>query len=356
MTTTRGRGEQPKAARRALAGAALGAALVALRNRFRRHHGGPHADGRGRSADTPSQIPAAGWRDIAWRVKDEIAEDNLSVAAAGVAFYALLAIVPALGAMVSIYGLAADPHDVESQIVAIAGLMPQEALSIISDQLHRIVEGATTSLSFGALFGILLTLWSATKGVGAMMTALNEAYDETETRSFLRLNLVTMGFTVGGVLLVLVIIGLVVGLPAVIEALHLWGPMAWTASILRWPILALLLVLAMSVLYRYGPSRDEAKWRWVSWGAVFATVVWIVGSIGFSYYVSNFGSYNETYGSLGAVIILMMWFWLSAYIVLIGAEINAEMEHQTAKDTTKGAPQPIGARRAHVADTVGKAS
>ena len=374
----------PERGRRAFATAALGTVLIALRNRLRRpdaddrqrsvRPGGPgvpesrkdgaegghvhrsraQEGGRGRGADTPSEIPARGWRDIAFRVKDEIGQDNISVAAAGVAFYTLLAIVPALGALVSVYGLAADISDVENQIVAIAGMLPQEALELLREQLHRVVSTADTSLSFGAIFGLLLTIWSATKGVGALFTALNIAYDEDEKRSFLRLTLVTLGFTVGGIVAVLVILALVVGVPAVTEALGLWGPLAWAISIARWPLLGIMLVLAMALLYRHGPSRDEPKWRWVSWGAAFATVVWILGSLAFSFYVSNFGSYNETYGSLGAVVILMMWFWLSAYIVLIGAEINAEMEHQTAKDTTEGHPQPMGARRARMADTLGE--
>ena len=350
-----------KDGRRVLASAALGALLVAIRNRWRSagqprtgHQPAEAGGDRGRAAESPSEIPARGWRDIALRVKDEISTDNLSAIAAGVAFYALFAIVPALGALVSIYGLFADPLDVEEQIAAIAGILPGEALEIIKDQLHRAAAGAETKLGFAAFFGIALALWSATKGVSALFTALNVAYDEEEERGFIKLNLVTLAFTAGGVLFVLLAIALVVGVPAVTEALGLWGPIAWVVSIARWPVLAILLVVAMALVYRYGPSRDEAKWRWISPGAVFATVVWVIGSIGFSWYVSNFGGYDKTYGSLGAVAILMMWFWLSAYIVLIGAELNAEMEHQTAKDTTKGTPQPLGTRRAYVADTVGE--
>lgn len=353
--------------------AAAAAALVLLRGR---HHPGPEAaarpadgparadgatgrsgargDGHGRAATTPSEIPKRGWRDILLRVKDEVTTDNLSIVAAGVAFYALLAIVPAMGALVSIYGLVADPTDVERHIRAIGGFLPQEAAEIIYEQLHRVATSANTSLSFGAIFGLLLTLWSATKGVSTMFNALNVAYDEEEERGFLRFNLIALGFTLGAILLVLVILALVVGVPAVIQTLGIGGPIAWVVSIARWPLLALLLIVAIGLLYRYGPSRDEPKWRWVTWGAVFATVVWLLGSMGFSFYVSNFGSYNETYGSLGAVVILMMWFWLSAYIILIGAEINAEMEHQTAQDTTEGHPKPLGTRRAYVADTVGE--
>ncbi len=313
------------------------------------------ASNRGRSARSPSQIPKRGWRDILLRVKDEVSKDNISIIAAGVAFYTLLAIVPALGVIVSVYGLLADPADVERQIGAMAGFLPEDAASIIREQLHRVASSANTSLSLSAIFGLLLTLWSATKGMSTIFTALNVAYDEHETRGFIKFNLLALAFTVGGMLLLFVILALVAGVPAVIQMLGLGGPVAWAVSIARWPLLALLLIVAIGVLYRFGPSRDQPKWRWVSWGATFATVVWLIGSIGFSIYVSNFGSYNETYGSLGAVIVLMMWFWLSAYIILIGAEINAEMERQTGKDTTEGRPQPLGRRRAHAADTVGEA-
>jgi len=313
------------------------------------------ASNRGRSARSPSQIPKRGWRDILLRVKDEVSKDNISIIAAGVAFYTLLAIVPALGVIVSVYGLLADPADVERQIGAMAGFLPEDAASIIREQLHRVAGSANTSLSLSAIFGLLLTLWSATKGMSTIFSALNVAYDEHETRGFIKFNLLALAFTVGGMLLLFVILALVAGVPAVIQMLGLGGPVAWAVSIARWPLLALLLIVAIGVLYRFGPSRDQPKWRWVSWGATFATVVWLIGSIGFSIYVSNFGSYNETYGSLGAVIVLMMWFWLSAYIILIGAEINAEMERQTGKDTTEGRPQPLGRRRAHAADTVGEA-
>lgn len=347
---------------RTLVAAAIGGVLLSLRRRWRSRHpeaqaGPPGETGdRGRGAETPSQIPARGWKDIAWRLYSEVNEDNISAIAAGVAFYALLAMVPALGALVSIYGLAADPGDIEEQVLALATVLPQEVLGIIREQLHRLVGEQPESLSWAAIGGIMLTLWSSTKGVGAMMHALNVAYDETEQRSFIWLTVMQFALTLGGIVVVLLSILLVVGVPAVVEALSLWGPLAWLVSLGRWPLLFGLLMTAMALLYRYGPSRDKPQWRWVTWGSVFATIVWIIGSIGFSVYVSNFGSYDKTYGSLGAVVIMMLWFWLSSYIVLVGAELNAEMEHQTAKDTTEGPPQPLGTRRAHVADTIGKAS
>ena len=355
--------------------AAAAAALMIFRGRQRAdrdasgREGGARPDGRGgrpdgpapshdphgRSATAPSEIPSRGWRDILLRVKDETSEDNLSIVAAGVAFYVLLAIAPALGAIVSIYGLVADPLDVEQQMDSISGFLPQEAAGIIHDQLHRVATSANSSLSFGALFAFLLALWSASKGVSTMFSALNVVYDEEEKRGFVKFTLTALAFTLAGILLFFVMLALIVGLPAVVNAIGLGGPIAWVLSIARWPLLALLLIIALSFLYAYGPSRDEPKWRWVTWGATFSTVLWLIGSMGFSFYVANFASYNETYGSLGAVVILLMWLWLSTYIILIGGEINAEMEHQTAKDTTEGPPKPLGQRRAYVADTVGKA-
>lgn len=362
--------ERDRGGKLSMAVAAAAAALMVLRGRHRAdgdsagstdRSGGrpagpaPSHDPHGRSATTPSEIPSRGWRDILLRVKDETSEDNLSIIAAGVAFYVLLAIAPALGAIVSIYGLVADPLDVERQVDSISSFLPQEAAGIIRDQLHQVATSADSSLSFGALFAFLLALWSASKGVSTMLTALNVVYDEEEKRGFVKFTLTALAFTLAGILLFFVMIALIVGLPAVVNAIGLGGPIAWVLSIARWPLLALLLIVALSFLYTYGPSRDEPKWRWVTWGATFATVLWLIGSMGFSFYVANFASYNETYGSLGAVVILLMWLWLSTYIILIGGEINAEMEHQTAQDTTEGHPQPLGARRAYVADTVGEA-
>jgi membrane protein len=308
----------------------------------------------GRAADRPGQIPSGGWRDIAFRVKNEISSDNLSMIAAGVAFYGLLAIFPAIAAAVSIYGLVADPQTVQQQISQLSGILPQDAQGIINDQLSRVSGSAAGALGIGAIAGLLLTLWSANKGTKALIEALNIVYDEQDERGFIKLNLISLALTVGLLVFVIFVLALVAALPALVGNLGLPETLTTWARWLRWPILALVFVIALAVLYRFAPDRDQPKWRWVSWGAVAATVLWIAGSILFSWYVSNFGSYNETYGSVGAVIILMMWFWLSAFIVLLGAEVNAEIEHQTERDTTRGEPRSMGERRAHVADTVGE--
>ena len=312
-------------------------------------------EGRGREADKPSEIPKKGWKDILIRVKDEISDDNIDMIAAGIAFYGLFAIVPGLASLVSIYGLIADPHDLPKHFETVASLLPKEAAGLINEQLERVANAEETSLGFAAIFALLLTLYSATKGIKAIFTGLNVAYDEEEKRGFVKYNLMAFLFTLGAVISVIVALGLVVALPAILKFLWLGWAAEWIVTIMRWPLLAGFVVLGMAILYRYGPSRDEPKWQWLSWGAVMAAVIWIVGSMLFSLYVTYFENYNETYGSLGAVLLLLMWFYISAFVVLAGAELNSEMEHQTRKDTTKGPEQPMGQRDAIMADTVGEA-
>ncbi|KFI23137.1 YihY/virulence factor BrkB family protein [Nitrosococcus oceani] len=311
-------------------------------------------DRRGRKARHPGEIPTKGWRDIAYRIKDSLDDDNISIVAAGVAFYALLAIFPALVAMVSIYGIIADPADVQRQFDALSGILPTEAQVLLSEQLRRITSQASTALSVGVGVGVILALWSATRGTKAFIIALNIVYGEKEKRGFLKLNAIALMLTLGAIVLAILALGMIVVLPILLSYLDLPEIFQVLASLLPWLLLAFTFILGLAVLYRYGPSRSEARWRWVSWGAVAATVLWIVGSALFSFYVANFAQYNKTYGSVGALIILLMWFFVTAYIILLAAEFNAEMEHQTKIDTTRGKPQPMGERGAYVADTVGK--
>ncbi|ABA57578.1 Ribonuclease BN [Nitrosococcus oceani ATCC 19707] len=311
-------------------------------------------DRRGRKARHPGEIPTKGWRDIAYRIKDSLDDDNISIVAAGVAFYALLAIFPALVAMVSIYGIIADPADVQRQFDALSGILPTEAQVLLSEQLRRITSQASTALSVGVGVGVILALWSATRGTKAFIIALNIVYGEKEKRGFLKLNAIALMLTLGAIVLAILALGMIVVLPILLSYLDLPEIFQVLASLLPWLLLAFTFILGLAVLYRYGPSRSEARWRWVSWGAVAATVLWIVGSALFSFYVANFAQYNKTYGSVGALIILLMWFFVTAYIILLAAEFNAEMEHQTKVDTTRGKPQPMGERGAYVADTVGK--
>jgi membrane protein len=309
---------------------------------------------RGTEARSPGEIPRAGWREILVRVKDSASEHQLSIVAAGVAFYVLLAIVPALAATVSIYGLVADPATLERQLEAMAGALPEDAYSIIAGQLEDIVAASGGALGLGLAVSLLFSLWSASAGVKTLMTALNIAYAEKERRGFLRFNGVALLLTLALILVGIVAIALVVALPAVLGFVGLGGVAELIINLLRWPLLAAAVILALSLAYTYGPSRARAQWRWISAGAVAATVLWLIASGLFSFYVSNFGNYNETYGSLGAVVILLMWLFISAYVVLLGAELNAEMEHQTRFDTTTGEPRPMGEREAQMADRVAR--
>ncbi len=327
----------------------------------RRHHyryPQVRMDGRGRHADTPSAIPKAGWKDVLWRVWDELGKDNISMVAAGVAYYALLAIFPAVAAAVSIYGLVADPAGIEQQTGQLAGLLPPDALRIIHDQAQSVASAPPQGLGIAALFGLLLTLWSASRGTNSLITALNIAYGEEERRGFVKLAFLSLALTVAGLVFMIMTLALVVAVPAAISLLGLRGtPVDWIASLARWPILTVAVLIALAALYRYAPDRREPKWRWVTWGSALATALWLLGSAAFSIYVSNFGTYNETYGSVGAVVVLLLWFNLTSYVILLGAELNAEIEHQTARDTTREdgrGEKPLGQRDAYVADTVGR--
>ena len=313
-------------------------------------------DGRGRQAEDPRQIPARGWKDIALRVKDEIGRDHLTLVAAGVTFYALLALFPMVAALVSIYGLIADPATIESQVEALRGVLPGGGVDIIEEQLSRVSEKGEGKLGFVFLGGLLLSLWSANKGMKAMFEAMNIAYDEEEERGFFKVNLISLLFTVGAIALVVFALLTVMVLPVLLGNLGFGDIVREAIAWLRWPLLFVGVVIAIALVYRYGPSRRKPEWRWVTFGGIGAGVIFIVASLLFSWYAANFGSFNETYGSLGGAIGLMTWIWISTLIVLIGAEVNAEMEHQTTVDTTAGEDRPIGERDAVVADTVGEAS
>jgi membrane protein len=311
--------------------------------------------GRGRHARSPLAIPLAGWKDIGRRVYTEISNDRLLAVAAGVVFYGLLALFPAIAALVSSYALFADAATIGKHLVFAAALMPQGAYGIVDEQISRIANGGGGQLSFAFLVAMGLALWSANAGMKAMIDALNVIYGETEKRSFIALNLLSLAMTLGALVFLLLAIGAVIVLPLAFAWLGIEGFGNWAIALLRWPAIMILVAFGLAVLYRYGPSRREAQWRWLSLGAVTATFIWLAGSALFSPYLSNFADYNATYGSLGAGIGLMMWLWLTSIAVLIGAELNAEIEHQTARDSTIGGDKPLGSRGAVMADTVGAA-
>jgi membrane protein len=312
--------------------------------------------GRGRGAHYPWTIPWKGWRDILWRTYKQFNEDRLLAVAAGVVFYVLLALFPGISAFVSLYGLFADRATLADHLGIIATIAPAEAYGIIANQITRVMKTGNDQLGLTFLISFGLALWSANAGMKAVMDALNVAYEEKEERGWISFNVESLLFTLGCIGGLLLAIAAVVVLPL---ALNLLGLSAITEAIifyLRWPALLLLLVTFLSTLYRFGPSRRHAKWTWLTPGSVVASILWLAGSFLLSWYLENFANYNAVYGTLGAAIGLMMWLWLSAIAVLFGAELNAEIEHQTARDTTVGAPKPLGARGATMADTVGQAA
>jgi membrane protein len=312
--------------------------------------------GRGREATAPWHIPWTGWKDILWRTYEQITEDRLLAVAAGVVFYWLLALFPAITAFVSLYGLFASPSTINNHVSLLADIMPASALDIVQEQINRVVQKGGAKLSFGFVFGLGFALWSANAGMKAIMDALNVVYDEKEKRGFIKLNLVSLAFTLGALAALLIAIGSVVVLPLVLARVGLGDMTELLMRILRWPALFLVVITGLALLYRWGPSRTEPRWEWLMPGTVLAAVVWLAGSGLFSWYLSNFADYDATYGSLGAAIGLMMWMWLSVIVILFGAELNSEIEHQTARDTTVGPEKPLGARGAAMADTVGEAA
>jgi membrane protein len=304
-------------------------------------------------ASAPSEIPSKGWKDIALRVWRKFNSDRILLISAGVTFYAILAIFPAIAALVSIYGLVADPNTINQHVNDLRGVMPDGALDIIGDQVKRLAAKGNGTLGLTLAASLLLSLWSANGGVKSVFDALNIAYEETEKRGFFRLTLQSLVFTGGALLFVILALTAIVVVPVALQFLGV-DEKAWYVALLRWPALLLVVIFGLAVLYRFGPSRNKAKWRWVSPGSALAAVLWLLASGLFSWYVAHFGSYNQTYGSLGAAIGFMTWIWISTIVVLLGAELNAETERQTAMDTTNGAPKPLGARRAHAADTVAR--
>lgn len=307
------------------------------------------------SAAKPGQFRWEGWQQIGQRVYRQLSLDHISIVAAGVAFYFFLALFPTFIAAISIYGLVTEPAQIQQQIGQVAHILPAQSSEMISNILEGIADKSGKTLGWSLALSILFSLWSAQKGTKAVFEGINIAYDENDDRGFFKSNGLTMLFTVCAIAIGIVCTALVVVFPAIIEIVNfadigLQNIVQW----LRWPVVALVVMGVLSITYKIAPARSNPQFRWVSWGAVIATVLWLVGSVLFSTYISNFGNYDKMYGSLSAVIVLMLWFFITAYVILLGAEINSEMEHQTREDTTVGKDEPMGQRNAyhanHVAD------
>ena len=340
--------------------AVLAASGFARRQSCDEHYDDERSDGpvrqfrRGRYANKPSEIPPVGWKDILLRVYNGIDEDRILANAAGVTYYALLALFPGIAALVSIYGLFADPSTIASHLDTMADVAPGGAIDVVRDQTTRLAAQGSTTLGISFLIGLVVSLWSANSGVKALFDALNAVYEEREKRSFIKLNATSLCFTIGAIGLLLIALLCLIVLPVVLNFVPLPG-MGLILKIARWPLLLVLIAFALTLIYRYGPSRTEPRWQWVTWGSAFAAIAWIAASALFSWYAANFGSFNKTYGSLGAIIGFMIWMWLSMIVILLGGKLNAEMEHQTARESTAGPPKPLGQRGAKMADTVGPA-
>lgn len=308
---------------------------------------------RGRGATHPGEISLAGWRDILLRVWQRLSDDNASLMSAGIALNTLLAVFPTIAVVVSIYGMFASPAGVAADVKPFLDLLPRNAAQIIQSQLQDIARPADPSLGFGAVLGVLLAIWSARRGIVALMSATNVAYRETEHRGYFKQLVVSLAFTLGSVVAFMTMLLLGIAVPLLLRILPLGATATLVVLVLRWVVLWLFAALTSAVIYRHAASRERPQWRWVACGSVIAATLWLIGSILFALYAQNLGSYGKTYGALGGVIVLLLWFYLSGFAVVLGAEVNAEMEHQTAVDTTTGAAAPMGYRGAHVADTLG---
>jgi YihY family inner membrane protein len=306
----------------------------------------------GIDAASPTQIPWRGWKQIVRRAWAENNADNMPTIAGGVAFFGFLAVFPALIALISIYGLVVSPDEAARQVEELTTGLPDSARDLIADQVTAVTENTGGALSLGLLVSIVAALWSASGGVNNLVKAVNIAYDEVETRNVVKLRALSLALTLGAIVFVVLTIGLVAVLPVVLDALPLGAVGTVLAEIGRWVALLAVVAGSLAILYRIAPDRDAPRFRWVSLGSIVVTLAWAVVSLGFTVYVNNFGSYNKTYGAIAGVIVLMLWLYLTCYLILLGAEINAEAEHQTAVDTTDGAPQPMGVRGAVKADTL----
>lgn len=308
---------------------------------------------RGREAKSPTQIPAKGWKDTLTRVKKEINHDRVSMVSAAMAYYALFAFIPALTSVVLIYAWISDPSEIAGHIAYAKRILPSDILNTVNEQLQALASKGSSKLGFGAIFSLLLSTYSASKGTAAVIDAMNIIYEEQDKRGFIKRTALAIGMALLGAVLAILAMGVIVVIPAITNLFHFGEMMTILGTVASWIVLLGIFSFYLSVMYKVGPDRENAKWKWVSAGAVIAAVLFAIVSALFSWYAKEFGNFNKTYGSMGAVIVLMTWFYLSSFVILLGAEINAELEHQTKRDTTTGPEKPLGVRGARMADTVG---
>jgi membrane protein len=310
-------------------------------------------DARGREARSPLEMPRMGWRDILIRTVRRSNSDRIDILAASAAFWALLALFPTIAGILTMSAWVLEPGSMRDQISALSAPLPDEAAELVNDRAAEIASDDRAA-GTGALIAIGFAIWTASAATKTLMEGLNAAYEERERRGFFTFNMVASALTLGTLVGFILSITAIVIVPA---TLALQPGLGWAGALvdwLRWPVMAVFAMLGLATLYRFGPSRRNARWRWVSIGAVVATVLWVLASLAFSLYVRHFAAYNQFYGALGGVAIMMIWFWLTAWIVLFGAELNSEIEHQTRRDSTVGPDRPMGERGAVKADTLGR--
>ncbi|HEX5238836.1 MAG TPA: YihY/virulence factor BrkB family protein [Sphingomicrobium sp.] len=310
-------------------------------------------DPKGHQASSPAEMPAPAWKDILKRTYKRTWDDNVALVSAGVAFYGFFALLSLLGLIVLVYGLVADPSTVVKQVQALTAVLPTDVALLIGQQLMTAVKSSQSTKGLGILIAFLVAIYGGTNGAASVITALNIAYEEKEKRSLFRFYLLAVGMTVSALLVALLAIASVAAVTYLQHLLPEATPGAVIAGkVVGYLLLACLAALVASVLYRFGPSREDARWKWITPGSAFVAVAWLLLTLIFSFYVSHFTNYHASYGSLGAVVALLTWMYLSAYAFVFGAELNSEIEHQTAKDSTTGAPEPMGDRGAWAADNV----
>ncbi|KKB83726.1 hypothetical protein VW29_13630 [Devosia limi DSM 17137] len=310
--------------------------------------------GRGREARSPIEIPVPGWKDIFYRVFMSIMRDRILLTAAGVTFYFLLALVPTLNAFISIYGLFNDRANVIDHVDLLVGIVPPGGLDIIREQLLRLASQGNEALGLTLITSLAIAFWSAGAGIRAMFEAMNIAYQEQEKRQFFVVHALALLFTFAGAIAALLVVSTVVVVPLLLDLFAAEGSFEWLVRVSSYGAMLLVLLVGICALYRWGPSREKAKWHWITPGAFVAVVLLGVASFLFSWYLANFTDYGAAYGSLGALIGFLTWIWISVTLVIIGAQLNSEIEHQTAQDSTTGPELPLGERGAYMADSVGR--
>jgi membrane protein len=319
-------------------------------------HPADRGDGsRNQMAQTPTQTPPAGWRDILLRVFHGISEDRITTISGGVTFFILLALFPGLAGLISLYGLVADSSTIAQHLDSLAGILPAGGVQILRDELQQLTLQPPQKLGFATVTSLAISLWSANGGIKAMFEGLNAVYEEAEKRSFIKLNAISLVLTLGALVFAVASLLTITIVPKLLSFLRLAG-IGEIVLFARWPVLLVIASLMIAVIYRFGPSREQPQWRWISPGSIFAALTRITASLLFSWYTSHFGNYNKTYGSLGAAVGFMTWIWISTMVILVGAKINAELEHRNGVDTTVGSPLARGKRIARMADAVGRSS